>query len=117
MQTNTRIYKISFARIYPLYVEKVQKKSRQISELDQVICWLTGYSNVQLHEQIKKQVTLEDFFNLAPNLNPNRSLITGMICGVRLEDIEDPMMREIRYMDKLVDELAKGRTMDKILRK
>lgn len=117
MQTNTRIYKVSFARIYPLYVEKVQKKRRQIPELDQVICWLTGYSKVQLQEQIKKQTTLEDFFNLAPKLNPNRSLITGMICGVRLEEIKDPMMREIRYMDKLVDELAQGKTVDKILRK
>lgn len=108
---------MAFARIYPLYITKVERKGRTKKELDEVIRWLTGYSQKQLELQIEKENTLERFFAEAPEMNPNRSLITGVICGVRLEEIENPLMREIRYLDKLVDELAKGRPMEKILRK
>jgi hypothetical protein len=112
---NTRVYKMSFAGVYPLYVEKVEKKGRTKEELDTVICWLTGYNKKSLQKQIDKKVDLETFFAEA-KLNPNASKITGVICGYRIEDIEDPLMKKIRYMDKLVDELAKGRKMEKILR-
>lgn len=112
-----RIYKISFARIYPLYIEKAVKKERTKAEVDEVICWLTGYSQKELEVQIGKQTDLKTFFAQAPKLNPARRLITGMICGVRVEEIEDPIMQEIRYLDKLIDELAKGKAMEKILRK
>lgn len=115
--TRHRIYGYSFASIYPLYVEKVERKGRTKKELNEVLCWLTGYTAKKFASQIKKEVDLETFFAQATKLNPLRSLITGSICGVRLEEIEDPLMREIRYMDKLVDELAKGRPMEKILRK
>ena len=108
---------MSFASVYPLYITKVEKKGRTKVEVDEVIRWLTGYSQKGLETQIKKQVTFEEFFSEAPKMNASRSLITGVICGVRLEEIKDPLMREIRYMDKLVDELAKGKTMEKILRK
>lgn len=107
---------MAFAGVYPLYIEKVEKKGRTKKELDEVICWLTGYSRKGLESQIKKQVDLKTFFDKAPKLNPLRSLVKGVICGVRVEDIKDPTMQAIRYMDKLVDELAKGKTMEKILR-
>jgi hypothetical protein len=111
-----RVYKMSFASIYPLYIQKVQRKGRTKAELDEVIRWLTGYSQKQLESQIKKDVDLERFFDEATKLNPNRQLITGLICGIRVEEIKEPLMQLIRYMDKLVDELAKGRKMEKILR-
>jgi len=111
-----RVFKMSFAGVYPLYVQKAEKKGRTKKEVDEVICWLTGYSPQALATQIKQQTDLETFFNEAPALHPNARKITGVICGVRIEDIEDPLMRKIRYMDKLVDELAKGRPMEKIRR-
>jgi hypothetical protein len=113
---NRRVFKILFASVYPLYVQKVEKKGRKKQELDEVICWLTGYSPQALATQIKQKNDLETFFAQAPLLHPNASRITGTICGVRIEEIEDPLMRHIRYMDKLVDELAKGRSIEKILR-
>src|SRR6185436_6665095 len=113
---NRRVFKMSFASVYPLYEQKVEKKGRKKQELDQVICWLTGYSPQALATQIEQKNDLETFFAQAPLLHPNASKITGTICGVRIQEIEDPLMRKIRYMDKLVDELAKGRPMEKILR-
>ena len=110
------IYQMSFASIYPLYLAKVEKKWRSQVELDEIIIWLTGYSQARLIAQIEDQVDLEAFFSQAPQLNPLRFLITGVICGVRVEEIKEPLMREIRYLDKLVDELAKGKKMEKILR-
>ena len=112
-----RIYTMSFARVYPEYVNKAEKKGRTKAEVDETICWLTGYNQKQLKAQIDKKTDLKNFFAEAPKLNPARPLITGVICGVRIEDIKEPTMREIRYMDKLIDELAKGRPMEKILRK
>ena len=112
-----RIYTMSFARVYPLYVAKAERKGRTKAEVDQVISWLTGYGKKQLETQLQKQTDFETFFAKAPNINPSRSLIKGVVCGVRVENIEEPIMREIRYLDKLVDELAKGKEMDKILRK
>lgn len=114
--TKHRIYAMSFASVYPLYVTKVEKKGRTQAEVDQVIRWLTGYTQKGLENQIKKKTTFEDFFATAPKLNPARTLVTGVICGVRIEEIEEPLMQNIRYMDKLVDELAKGRPIEKILR-
>jgi hypothetical protein len=111
-----RIFGTSFASIYPLYVTKVERKNRDKAEVDQVICWLTGYDAEGLAKTIASGVDLETFFAQAPDLNPNASLITGVICGVRVEEIEDPLMQKIRYMDKLVDELAKGRKLASILR-
>jgi hypothetical protein len=111
-----RVFKMSFASVYPLYIQKIEKKGRDKQELDRVLCWLTGYTPRALAEQITRKSDLETFFQEAPALHPNVSKITGVICGVRLEEIEDPLMRNIRYMDKLVDELAKGRPMEKILR-
>jgi len=116
MTTKQRIFTMSFARVYPLYVAKAENKGRKKSEVDTVICWLTGYKQRELEGQLKKQKDIETFFKEAPKLNPARTLIKGVICGVRVEDIQDPMMREIRYLDKLIDELAKGKAMDKILR-
>jgi len=116
METH-RIFKTSFASVYPHYVQKAEKKGRKRKEVDEVICWLTGYSPQALAMQIKKKTDFETFFNEAPSLHPNASKITGVVCGVRIEEIENPLMRKIRYMDKLVDELAKGRPMEKILRK
>jgi hypothetical protein len=113
---NHRIYAMAVARVYPLYITKVEKKGRTKAEVDEVICWLTGYTQKGLEAQLKKQTDFETFFAKAPKMNPLRKLITGVICGVRVEDIEEPLMREIRYLDKLVDELAKGRPMEKILR-
>lgn len=107
---------MSFARVYPLYVAKAERKGRKKSEVDEVICWLTGYTPPALEAQLKKDSNFETFFNEAPGLNPARSMISGVICGVRIEEIQEPLMREIRYLDKLVDELAKGRPMEKILR-
>lgn len=115
--TLTRVYNMIFAKVYPLYIAKAEKKGRTKEEVDTVIRWLTGYTQRKLESQIKKGITLETFFTEAPKPNPSRKLIIGMVCGVRVEEIEDPVMREMRYLDKLVDELAKGRSMDAILRK
>lgn len=112
-----RIYSISFASVYPLYVAKAEKKGRTKAEVDQVISWLTGYGHKELQSQLKKQTDFETFFANAPALNPSRALIKGVVCGVRVENIEEPLMREIRYLDKLIDELARGKSMDKILRR
>lgn len=112
-----RIYTMSFARVYPEYVAKAERKGRTKAEVDQIIGWLTGYSQNQLETQLEKQTDIETFLAEAPQMNPARSLIKGVICGVRVEEIEEPTMREIRYLDKLVDELAKGKAMEKILRK
>jgi hypothetical protein len=112
-----RIFTTSFASVYPLYVQKAEKKGRKQQEVDEVICWLTGYNSRTLAEQIERKIDFETFFSEAPALHPNVGKITGVICGVRLEEIENPLMRNIRYLDKLVDELAKGRPMEKILRK
>lgn len=113
---NHRIYAIPFARIYPMYVAKVEKKGRTKEELDETIRWLFGYTQKGLEKQIGKETDLETFVADAPKLNPKRTLVTGVVCGVRVEDIKHPTMQAIRYMDKLVDELAKGRPMEKILR-
>ncbi len=114
--TKHRIYSMSVASVYPHYLAKAEKKGRTRAEVDEVISWLTGYSQKELEEKLEAKENFEDFFANAPRLNPSRSLITGTICGVRIEEIEDPLMREVRYLDKLVDELAKGRPMEKILR-
>ena len=114
--TKHRIYAIPFASVYPLYIEKAMKKGRTKDEVDQIIHWLTGYSQAGLEAELAKGTNLELFFATAPYMNPARSLITGVICGVRVEGIEDPLMREVRYLDKLIDELAKGKPMEKILR-
>ena len=111
-----RIYRMSFASVYPLYLQKAEKKGRTKGEVDEVLRWLTGHSQQSLEAEIEAKTTFEDFFARAPRLNPNRELITGTVCGVRVETIEEPLMRELRYMDKLIDELAKGRPMAKILR-
>lgn len=111
-----RIYTMSFSSIYPLYIKKAERKGRNKSEVDQIITWLMGYSDKELENHLKKETDLETFIKNAPKLNPSRKLITGIICGVRVEDIEDPIMQTIRYLDKLVDELARGRAMGKILR-
>jgi hypothetical protein len=111
-----RIYKISVASVYPHYVAKVEKKGRTKAELDEILCWLTGYTPRELGAQLEQGTDFETFFAEAPALNPSRKLITGTICGVRVEEVEDPLMREIRYLDKLVDELARGKAMEKILR-
>jgi len=115
--TKPRIYSMSLARVYPLYIAKAERKGRTKAEVDEIILWLTGHSQKGLEAQIEKQTDLETFFAEAPELNPSRALITGVICGVRVEEIEEPTMQEIRYLDKLIDELAKGKAMDKILRK
>jgi hypothetical protein len=111
-----RVYKMSFAGVYPHYVTKAKKKGRTEKELIEVICWLTGYTPSALAKQIDRKNSFETFFREAPKLNPKAKQITGVVCGVRIEDIEEPLMRKIRYLDKLVDELAKGRPMEKILR-
>jgi len=113
----TRVFRMSFAGIYPLYIQKAEKKGRTKAEVDTVIFWLTGYDQQTLQQQIDKKSSLETFFAEAPQINPNVSMITGVICGYRVEDIEDKLMQQIRYMDKLVDELAKGRKIEKILRR
>ncbi len=111
-----RVYRMSFASVYPLYIQKAEKKGRTKEEVDEVLRWLTGHSQASLEAEIEAKTTFEDFFARAPRLNPNRELITGVVCGIRVETIEEPLMRELRYMDKLIDELAKGRKMEKILR-
>ncbi|WP_313237588.1 DUF2200 domain-containing protein [Sporosarcina ureae] len=115
--TRHKIYTMSFAKVYPLYIKKVEKKGRTKSEVDEIICWLTGYSQEELEVQLEKQTDFETFFAEAPKLNSSRALIKGVICGVRVEEIEESTMQEIRYLDKLIDELAKGKAMEKILRK
>jgi len=112
-----RVFKISVASVYPHYIAKAEKKGRTKAEVDDIFRWLTGYTQKKLESHLEKKTTFEDFFAQAPKLNPARGLITGVICGVRVETIEDPLMREIRYLDKLIDELAKGKAMEKILRK
>ncbi len=112
-----RIYTTSFASVYPLYVAKAEKKGRTKAEVNQVISWLTGYGQKELNAQLEKQTDFETFFAEAPMINPSRALIKGVVCGVRVEDVKEPTLREIRYLDKLVDELARGRAIDKILRK
>lgn len=114
---NSRVYRMSFAKVYPLYIQKAEKKGRSKSDVNDIIFWLTGYDSLTLQEQIDKNRSLETFFAEAPRINPNVSKITGVICGCRVEEIKDALMQRIRYLDKLVDELAKGKTMDKILRK
>lgn len=114
--TKHRIYTISVASVYPHYIAKAEKKACTQVEVDEIIRWLTGYSQEQLEAHLEAKTNFEDFFAQAPGLNPARSLVTGVICGVRIEEIEDPLMREVRYLDKMIDELAKGRPMAKILR-
>ena len=111
-----RIFAMKFAKVYPLYVQKVERKNRTREEVDQIICWLTGYSQAGLKKQIEQESDFQTFFAEAPAFNPNSSLIKGVVCGVRVEEIGDPLMRKIRYLDKLIDELAKGKAMEKILR-
>lgn len=114
---NTKAYRMTVARVYPMYLAKVEKKGRTKEELDEVIYWLTGYDQNGLQEQLEQEVDFETFFKEAPLMNPKAELIKGMICGYRVEDIEEPLMQQIRWLDKLVDELAKGKSMEKILRK
>lgn len=115
--TNEKVYQMSIAKIYPLLVNKAKRKERTQEEVDEIIRWLTGYTQEQLMSTIDQEVTYGDFFRNAPQLNENRKLIKGKICGIKVEDIEEPLMQEIRYLDKLIDELAKGKAMEKILRK
>lgn len=114
---NDKVYRMSFSKVYPLLVNKAVKKGRSKEEVDEIIRWLTGYSQEKLEENLEAEVDYGDFFQNAPELNPGRTQIKGTVCGVRVEEIEEPLMREIRYLDKLIDELAKGKTMDKILRR
>jgi hypothetical protein len=111
-----KIFATKFASVYPLYIQKAERKNRTKAEVDQIICWLTGYDQAGLQQQISQENDFETFFAQAPALHPNRSLINGVVCGVRIEEIEDPLMQKIRYLDKLIDELAKGKAMEKILR-
>lgn len=110
------IFTMPFAKVYPLLVQKAERKNRTKAEVDEIICWLTGYDPEGLHQQIRQGVDFEHFFAQAPAMHPNRSLIKGVVCGIRVENVEDPLMQSIRYLDKLVDELAKGKAMEKILR-
>ena len=112
-----RIFTIPFAKVYPMYVQKAERKNRKKEEVDQIICWLTGYDQTGLDQQIAKETDFETFFAQAPAMHPNASLIKGVVCGIRVEEIEDPLMQKLRYLDKLIDELAKGKAMEKILRK
>ncbi len=114
---NTRVYRMTFASVYPMYIQKAEKKGRTKAEVDAIIFWLTGYNKQTLQKQIDKKTDLETFFAEAPAMNPNVSKITGVICGYRVEEIEDKLMQKVRYLDKLIDELAKGKAMEKILRK
>lgn len=113
---NEKVYGMSFSKIYPLLVNKAVKKGRSVEEVNQVIGWLTGYRTEEIEAAAENSISYGDFFRHAPELNPNRTLIKGVVCGVRVENIQEPLMREIRYLDKLIDELAKGKSMDKILR-
>ena len=115
--TKNRVFAMKFAKVYPLYVQKAERKNRTKEEVNQIICWLTGYDQTGLQQQIEQENDFETFFAQAPAFHPNSALIKGVVCGVRVEEIEDPLMRKIRYLDKLIDELAKGRTMEKILRR
>jgi hypothetical protein len=115
--SNERVFAMSFAGVYPHYLAKAEKKGRTKEEVDDLICWLTGYTKAGLSKQIEKRTSMRDFFEKAPKLNPNATLIKGTVCGIRVEDIEDSLMQKIRWLDKLVDELAKGKKMEKILRK
>ncbi|MBO1300717.1 MULTISPECIES: DUF2200 domain-containing protein [unclassified Enterococcus] len=115
--TEHRIFTMSFSSVYPLYIKKAERKNRTKEEVDQIIRWLTGYEPAELDDQIQSENDFKTFFEQAPQLNPDRKLITGVICGIRVETIEEPLMQEIRYLDKLIDELAKGKKMEKILRK
>ena len=110
------VFAMKFAKVYPLYIQKAERKNRTKEEVDQIICWLTGYDQAGLQQQIEQENDLETFFAQAPGIHPNSVLIKGVVCGVRVEEIEDPLMQKIRYLDKLIDELAKGKTMEKILR-
>lgn len=114
---NERVYKMTFASVYPFYIQKAEKKGRTKAEVDEIICWLTGYNKDTLENQINNKVDFETFFTQAPQLNPNASKITGVICGYRVEEIEDKLMQKVRYLDKLIDELSKGKALEKILRK
>ena len=114
---NTRVFRMSFASVYPLYIAKVERKGRTKEEVDVIIHWLTGYDEKALQQVLDKKIDFETFFAQAPKLNPNVGMITGVICGYRVEEIKDPLMQQVRYLDKLVDELAKGKAMEKILRK
>lgn len=111
-----KIFETAFAKIYPLYVQKAERKNRTKEEVDRIICWLTGYDQKGLEQQIEQENDVETFFAQAPAIHPNSALIKGVVCGIRVEEIEDPLMQKIRYLDKLIDELAKGKTMEKILR-
>lgn len=113
---NERVYRMTFSSIYPMYIQKAEKKERTKEEVDQIICWLTGYDDSGLQVQVEKEVDFETFFAEAPQITPNAYKITGVICGVRVENIGDPLMQKIRWLDKLIDELAKGKSMEKILR-
>jgi hypothetical protein len=113
---NDRVFAYKFSKVYPLYVQKAENKNRTKEEVDQLICWLTGYTRAGLQKQIKKESDLETFFAEAPALHPNSALIKGVVCGIRVEEIKDPLMQKIRYLDKLIDELAKGKALDKIMR-
>ena len=115
--TKHNIYTMSFAKVYPLYINKAERKGRTKTEVDEIIRWLTGYSQLELESRIEKNIDFETFFAEATQLNPSRALIKGVVCGVRVEDIQEPLMQEIRYLDKLIDELAKGKATEKILRK
>ena len=114
--TNERVFAMKFAKVYPLYVQKAERKNRTKEEVDRVICWLTGYSQAGLKQEIERESDFKTFFAQAPAIHPNSSLIKGVVCGVRVEEIKDPLMRKIRHLDKLIDELAKGKAMEKILR-
>lgn len=114
--TKHRIFTTKFSAVYPLYVQKAERKKRTKKEVDQIICWLTGYTQTELQKQIKQGIDFETFFDQAPSIHPHSALITGVVCGVRVEEIEDPLMQKIRFLDKLIDELAKGKAMEKILR-
>lgn len=117
MNNNSRVYKMSFAGVYPHYIQKAEKKGRTKAEVDEIIFWLTGYDERSLRQHLDDKTDFENFFARAPRLNPNVSKITGVVCGYRVEEIEDEIIRKVRYLDKLIDELAKGKTMEKILRK
>jgi hypothetical protein len=117
MNNNQRVYKMSFASVYPHYINKAEKKGRTKEEVNQIIFWLTGYDETDLQEIIRNKTDFETFFGQAPQMNPNVSKITGVICGYRVEEIEDKLMQQVRYLDKMIDELAKGKVMEKILRK